>query len=239
VKPRGASTETCSSSPPATPPAARARTSFPPFTTNQSWRAKSVTRQLRGGELVPDPTFDEVFPEAVRTLSHVHWTPVEVAFRAARLLAPTRSSRIIDVGAGAGKFCLVAAAATGADVQGVERDPYLASVAREAARRMGLAIDVRDGSFEAEDPSTFDGIYLFNPFTESVSLPDSSGPQAHDPRRARSDVSRAESFLRNARVGARVATFCGFGGTMPKRYELMLRERRGDGILEVWTKTHA
>jgi SAM-dependent methyltransferase len=211
---------------------------FPPFTARQSWRAKSVTRILRGGEIVTDEAFDEVFPEAVRQASEVHWTPVEVAFRAARLLAPTRSARVLDVGAGAGKFCLIAAAATGADVHGIERSPYLASVAREAARRMGVAINVRDGTFETEDPSTFDGIYLFNPFTESLCVPGAVRSVAHDTRCARSDVKRAETFLRGARVGARVATFCGFGGPMPQRYERMIREERGDGILEIWTKTH-
>ena len=212
---------------------------FPAFTARHSWNAKAVVRRLRGGEIVSDETFDEVFPEAVRRVSEVHWTPVEVAFRAARLLAPARSARIIDVGAGAGKFCLVAAGATGADVHGVERSPYLASVAREAARRMGVATNVREGSFESEDPSTFDGIYLFNPFTESLCVPGAVTAFDHDARRAGNDIRRAEKFLRGARVGVRVATFCGFGGPMPKRYELMIREYRGGGVLEVWTKTHA
>lgn len=220
-------------------PARLADLDFPPFTTRHSWRAKSVARLLRSGEIVPDETFDEVFPEAVKHVSEVHWTPVEVAFRAARLLAPTRTARILDVGAGAGKFCLVAAAATGADVHGVERSPYLASVAREAARRMGLAIDVRETSFESEDPASFDGIYLFNPFTESLCVPGAVVAFEHEARRSRSDVRRAEKFLRGARVGARVATFCGFGGPMPNRYERVVREQRGGGVLEIWTKTHA
>lgn len=223
----------------ASSPARPAGLDFPPFTTKQSWQAKSVTRLLRGGEIVPDETFDEVFPDAVRHVSEVHWTPVEVAYRAARLLAPTRSARVLDIGAGAGKFCLIAAAATGADVHGVERNPYLASVAREAARRMGLAIDVRDGSFESEEPSTFDGIYLFNPFTESLCVPGAVAAFEHDARRSRSAIRRATKFLRGVRVGARVATFCGFGAPMPKRYELMIREQRGGGLLEIWTKRDA
>lgn len=212
---------------------------FPAFTARLSWNAKSVTRELRNGAIVSDESFDAVFPEAVRHVSEVHWTPVEVAFRVAWLLVPTRSARLLDVGAGAGKFCLVAAAATGADVRGVERSPYLASVAREAARRMGVAIDVRDGSFESEDPSTFDGIYLFNPFTDSLCVPGVVAAFEHEERRAQKDVRRAEKFLRGARVGARVATFCGFGAPMPKRYERMLREERGGGVLEVWTKMDA
>lgn len=213
---------------------------FPAFTARLSWNAKSVARQLRGGAIVSDESFDEVFPQAVRHISEVHWTPVEVAVRAARLLAPTRSSRLLDVGAGAGKFCLVAAAATGAGVCGVERSPYLASVAREAARRMEVSIDIRDGSFECEDPSTFDGIYLFNPFTESLYVPGVVPALfEHEESRSQTDVRRAEEFLLGARVGARVATFCGFGAPMPKPYERMLREERGGGVLEVWTKMDA
>ncbi len=212
---------------------------FPPFTARHSTQARSIARTLRTGELVSDEAFDEVFPEAVRLASNVHWTPVDVAFRVAHLLAPTAGARILDVGSGAGKFCLVAAAATGADVKGVEQNPYLLSVARESARRMGVAIDVRAGSFESEDPSTFDGIYLFNPFTESICIPGAVADLGHDVRSSRSEVRRAEIFLRGARVGARVATFCGFGGTMPDRYAILVREQRGGGTLEVWTKTRA
>lgn len=240
VHPSDEASPTESPSPPArTSPIRPTGLDFPAFTARDSWKAKSVTRQLRSGEIVSDESFDEVFPDAVRHVSEVHWTPVEVAFRAARLLAPTRSARIIDVGAGAGKFCLVAAAATGADVRGVERSPYLVSVAREAARRMSVAINVREGSIESEDPSTFDGIYLFNPFTETLCVPGAVRAFEHDARHSASDIRRAERFLRGARVGARVATFCGFGAPMPKRYELILQEQRGGGLLEVWRKTHA
>ncbi len=104
---------------------------------------------------------------------------------------------------------------------------------------MGVAINVREGSFESEDPSTFDGIYLFNPFTESLCVPGAVPALEHGARRSGNDVRRAKRFLRGARVSVRVATFCGFGGPMPKGYELILREERGGGLLEVWTKSHA
>jgi SAM-dependent methyltransferase len=224
---------------PAPRPAQPAGLDFPPFTALHSWNAKAVARQLRNGETVSDGLFDEVFPDAVRRVSEVHWTPVEVAVRAARLLAPTKSARVLDVGSGAGKFCLVVAAVTGADVRGVERSPYLVSVAREAARRMRVAIDVSEGSFEAEDPSMFDGIYLFNPFTESLCVPGAVAAFEHDARYSRNDIRRAEKFLRGARVGTRVATFCGFGACMSRPYERTLREQRGGGVLEVWTKMPA
>jgi SAM-dependent methyltransferase len=212
---------------------------FPPPTAARRRAARAVARVLRGGEIVDDAAFDAVFPEAVRRVSEIQWTPVEVAFRAARFLAPARSARVLDLGAGAGKFCLVAAAATGAEVHGIEQSAYLVDVAREAARRMRLDVAVRQGPFESEDPSTYDGLYLFNPFTDSLVIPGAVPPTEEDTWLPRSDVLRAERFLRGTRIGARVATFCGFGGAMPRGFQCVARERRGGGLLELWTKADA
>ena len=50
------------------------------------------------------------------------------------------------------------------------------------------------------------------------------------------DVAAAERFLSRAPYGTRVVTYCGWGGSMPKDYELVLRERCA-GLLELWRKT--
>src|SRR5262245_2791350 len=84
-----------------------------------------------------DGSFDSVYDEEIRALSEEHWTPVAVAARAARILTFAGATRILDVGSGVGKFCIVGALCTAARFVGVERRHRLVSIARRAAAEMG------------------------------------------------------------------------------------------------------
>ncbi len=69
-----------------------------------------------------DALFDAMYPEAIRLVSRRFWTPIAVAQRAAELLRGAGARRILDVGAGLGKFVLAAArAAPELDFVGVEQ----------------------------------------------------------------------------------------------------------------------
>jgi tRNA A58 N-methylase Trm61 len=200
-------------------------------------RAELVAGILRRGRLVPDETFDEIYPDVVRSASAAHWTPVRICARVVELLRLRPGDRLLDVGAGAGKFSLVTAAMSGARVRGVERQPQLVKVAREAARRLAIDVEVTDGSFEAEDPQRVDAAYFFNPFTETTLLPGLRDVAAdHFAGRAAADIAAAERFLETARIGMRVVTFCGFGGAVPAAYERLAQEAWEGGVLELWEK---
>jgi hypothetical protein len=188
---------------------------------------------------VVDRVFDEVFPTRARRASRVHWTPVEVAMRAASLLGGKPNAKVLDVGSGIGKFCIVAAAARpGLRVCGVEQRAPFVHVAREAARAIGVDVEFVHGTLDAHDPASVDGVYLFNPFAENLSSPEDRLDETVElsERRFWQDVESAERFLRAARAGTRVVTYCGWGGTMPRGYRLALRERRV-GTLELWIKS--
>jgi SAM-dependent methyltransferase len=224
-----------------TKPAQRAEIdplAFAPFTRARRMRAELVAGILRAGRAVPDETFDELYPDAVRRVSSFHWTPVRVCFRVAELLRLGRGERILDIGAGAGKFSIVAAVTSGACVRGVEREPLLADVAREAARRFGVDVEIVDGTFENEDPASFDAVYLFNPFVEMLLLPGLARDVPPDRFGARvaADVAAAERFLASMRAGSRLVTYCGFGGKVPPTFERRSGEPWDGGILELWEK---
>src|SRR3954471_20676012 len=96
-------------------------------------------RALSRHELGADDEFDTVYSERVRSHSERHWTPVEVATRAADLLVASAYTRVLDVGSGAGKFCIVGALATRhGRFYGVEQRADLVHAAREAARHYGV-----------------------------------------------------------------------------------------------------
>jgi SAM-dependent methyltransferase len=200
-----------------------------------------IACRLRRGALVADRVFDEVFPLAARSPSRVYWTPVEVAVRAAKLLEDGRSPvgprTILDIGAGVGKFCIVAAAAVSAQVRGVEHRPHLVDIAREAAAKIGVSPSFTHGTLEEQDPSSIDAVYMFNPFAENlcprVDRLDGTVELSED--KFWRDIRATERFLARAKVGTRVAIYCGFGGNMPDGYVLATRERCA-GTLELWVK---
>jgi len=99
--------------------------------------ARLLDRLLSGAQ-VADLEFDAIYPQWVRRLSEQHWTPLDVCIRAAELLVTDERSTVLDVGSGAGKFCLIGAASTGATFVGVEQRPRLVRIARETSRRAGV-----------------------------------------------------------------------------------------------------
>src|SRR5258708_18721865 len=98
-----------------------------------------LSSRLRDGYCVSDSDFDQVYPRAAREVSSAFWTPVSVALRVARLLVQGSPTRVLDVGSGVGKFCIVGAAATGASLVGVEHREHFVCTARETARLVGVS----------------------------------------------------------------------------------------------------
>jgi protein-L-isoaspartate O-methyltransferase len=132
-------------------------------------RIKKVAEDLQGGKMVTDFRFDQVYPPTIRKLSQTHWTPVEVAIRAAELLATSRQTRVLDVGSGCGKFCTVAALSNPAHFIGIEQRPHLLATAKKAAAELGASqASFIPGNMADLDWSFFDAFYLFNPFYENV-----------------------------------------------------------------------
>jgi len=200
--------------------------------------ALAIRDALQRRAAVSDAELDQVFPDELRERSHLHWTPVSVAVRAAELLAPAPapSTRVLDVGAGVGKLCLVGAVVTGAMWWGVEQDPIQVSAANQAA--WALDVDRRtrfvhgDGSRMAWDE--FDAFYFYNPFTTLMLAPHASPFVRY--ATIQNTLRRVVQRLATTRVGTRVVTYHGFGGKLPEGYSLRRREPAGGDALELWVR---
>jgi hypothetical protein len=170
-----------------------------------------------------DQAFDRLLPDHLRVLSHKYWTPVDVAIRATSLLCPASRTRILDVGSGVGKLCVVGAMSASGMWCGVEQHEPLVHAARMLASTLGVAerTTFLHGDALAVDWNEFDAIYLYNPFE--------TPPSDVDPRRQMIDfralVACVERRLATLRDQVRVVTLNGFGGAMPASYELVYHER--------------
>lgn len=198
---------------------------------------RTIREAIRDGDPVDDRAFDAVYPPGLRRASPVYWTPIDAAARAATLLATEPGARILDVGSGVGKFCIVAASLGVAQVSGIEHRARLVGIAEEAAKRFEVDVAFKRGTLDDCDPGVVDGVYFFNPFLENLCPPEDWLDTTVElgPERFVRDIARAEAFLRAARVGTKVVTYCGFGGRIPRGYERVFAENRG-GLLELWVK---
>jgi SAM-dependent methyltransferase len=204
-----------------------------------AWAPSAVAARLRAGGVSSDPEFDQIYDHWLRRISQLYWTPVAVARRAAKLLTAGGRRRVLDIGSGVGKFCIVGALTTAAQFVGVEQRHKLVKVARKAAARFAArrtAFVV--GDFASVDFGEFDAFYLFNPFEElvNVDICPIDGTTDISPARYDHHVLSLQSKLSEAPRGARVLTYFGYGGPRPPGYRLVRKERAGSDALVLWQK---
>jgi predicted RNA methylase len=200
---------------------------------------QTVSQRLRHKQSVPDHAFDLVYPPDIRRVSATFWTPVDVALTGAEWLESTGCRALLDVGAGAGKFCVVASLALGQRVTGIEQRGHLTDIGSAAAAHYGAQVDYVHGTIETIDVSPFDSFYLFNPFGENFYAPDEqldSEVELSALRRMH-DVEIVQHWLDSAPAETRLLTYHGFGGRIPTNYALLREELKGDGYLRLWQKT--
>jgi protein-L-isoaspartate O-methyltransferase len=205
----------------------------------EGFLAQSLKRKLLMGAEVEDEVFDLLYPPEVRKFSQIHFTPLLVAKKAADVLKTMKVERMLDVGSGSGKFCILTAILSGISVTGIEQRDFLALAAKKAKNAFRLEnVNFLAGSAFEISWKEFDCIYFYNPFCE----------QKTPERRMRNDVPLQESLyqsyvqqslsrLQEQKKGSKVMTYHGLGGAMPDTYSLYYQKAVGSDFLKVWIKT--
>lgn len=185
---------------------------------------------------IEDENFDRVFPPKIRKLSALHWTPVRVAAEAARLLVTAPGTRVLDVGCGPAKFCLVAASLTEGSFTGVEQREDLVAAARSAARRLQLDdVEIIHGNVLALDFNPYDAFYIYNPFEENMAKKhriDATVPLS--PLLFKRYNNHVAAQLGAMTLGTRVVTYAGYADEIPSCYDCESTHFRDE--LKLWIK---
>jgi SAM-dependent methyltransferase len=203
---------------------------------------------------IEDEKFDLIYPPKIRKLSSVFWTPVAVAAEAARILVTAPNTRVLDIGCGPGKFCLVGASLTDGRFTGVERRSDLVAAARQAATDLGLlprppacdsirgslgeggsSVEFIDGNVLEVDFADYDAFYLFNPFEENMyggHKIDSAVPLS--PTLFKRYTSHVAAHLGARPLGTRVVTYAGYADDIPACY--YCEEALFGDDLKLWIK---
>ncbi len=188
--------------------------------------------------LSSDTEFDNLFPIHIQNLSAVHWTPLNVAAVAARWLAPNAGAKVIDIGAGVGKFCIAGSIYTKGIFTGIEQRKNFVTIGNKVVKQLGLQrVSLIHGNFTELDLGGYTGIYFFNSFHENLVFADALDNKIEMSGELYELYSAHMLRQLNAMpVGTRLATFWLSITEIPGCYKL--QDSHFNNLLKLWVKEH-
>lgn len=185
-----------------------------------------------------DEEFDAIYPPHIRALARKHWTPVAVAKTAAQFLVRKRGHRVLDIGSGAGKFCVVGASCTRGDFTGVEQRLELVELSQSISTTHQLDnVTFLQANINTIDFSKYEAFYLYNSFFENIDTRNSIDDVVDLQTQHYNDYS-TYTFDQLSRLpsGVRVATYFTDPAIIPSEFSLM--NVLYNGNLKLWEKIH-
>ena len=186
---------------------------------------------------VADSEFDLIYPRKIKEVSKIHFTPVRIAKVAAYYLAGNAGTKVLDVGSGAGKFCMIGSACTEGHFYGVEQRKNLCSAAKRISNHYNLTnvqfinSNITDVEFKA-----FDAFYCFNPFYENVNVLGRIDDKVELNRKLYDDYSEyVKEQLTDMPIGTKLVTYYSFLKEVPDSYQVQFAAF--DEKLKFWEKT--
>lgn len=204
---------------------------------NETDQPSDFPKEIALQSFSSDEAFNALYPEPVRMVAGKHWTPVEVAMKVAEFLNTHAGAKILDIGSGAGKFCLIAAKRfPRLSFTGIEQRKNLVHLSNQLKKKAGLLnVDFIHGNLENFDISRFDHFYFYNAFYENL-----PGTQKID-----LNVRYSEKLydfynlvlykkLLQMPQGTRLATYHSLGNEVPPGFEVVSTDYAG--FLKFWVK---
>lgn len=184
-----------------------------------------------------DSEYDEVYPEHIKKLSDIHWTPIEIARIAIEWLELDEHSHLLDIGSGVGKFCCIAAEMTNAKITGVEKRKNLVRIAEKVIKEKELSnIQIINSNITKIDFKDFNAFYYYNPFCEQISIQGSIDDTiAFSQVRYREYEDYVIDQMEHLPIGTKIVTFYSQEFTLPETYEL--KNLYFNSTLALWVKT--
>lgn len=187
---------------------------------------------------VSDAVFDSLYPIYVRELSEIHWTPLNVIKVAAKFLAPDENAKVIDIGAGVGKFCVAGCQYTKGSFTGIEQRKNFVIVGNKIISELKTyRATLIHGNFIDFDLSGYTGIYFFNSFHENIVPSDSLDHKIErSPELYTTYTLHLLKQLNAMPVGTRLATYWLDLTEIPACYKLCWSQF--DNLLKLWVKEY-
>ena len=196
-----------------------------------------IFENLKLGLEVTDAEFDEIYPTDIRPLSKRHFSPVAVAKMAVAYLADTPNAKILDIGSGVGKFCMIGAACTEGVFTGVEQRENLHSLSVSLAQKYNLSnVHFIHGNILSINFEDYNAFYFFNAFFENILVDDSIDKAVELDKELFFLYSLyLRKQLSKLPIGTKLATYYACSEEIPPSYTVM--STQFEGRFKLWEKT--
>lgn len=183
-----------------------------------------------------DASFDYLYPNHIKELSQMHWTPIDIAKKAAFFLAVT-NARVLDIGSGVGKFCITAGAHfPQTQFIGIEQREAFCSYANVAKDEINVDnVSFIHGNLTDLDYDDYDHFYFYNSFYENIE------PGSRIDYAVTTSVELYERYSRFVyamldakKSGTRLVTYYGRETQIPPSYNLI--DQAYNKMLKMWIK---
>lgn len=185
---------------------------------------------------ITDDDFNSIYPPKISMLAKKHWTSVSVAKLASEFLVERPGTRVLDIGSGVGKFCMVGASHTKGYFTGVEQRLDLITL----SQRLSDSYYIHNVKFVHANITSikfndYDAFYYFNSFHENIDMKNKidntiilSAQLYHS-----YSLYMVEQFT-SLPLGARLVTYCSPSTIIPRTFKLQDAYR--GGLLKFWEK---
>ncbi len=183
---------------------------------------------------ISDKEFDDNFPKEIERLSGKHWAPATIAKRAAKFLVNRPGIKVLDIGSGAGKFCIIGAACSDGFFTGVEQRQNLCEVAATIAQHYHVSnVKFVHANVMDIDFSQYDAFFFYNAFYENIEGGNAIDKSVDlDPELYQRYTLILTEKLSKMPAGTRLVTY--WGEWMPEGYELVYTN--GNDSLRFWER---
>lgn len=194
-------------------------------------------KQLKYNKNILDTEFNTIYPSPLDDLAGLHFSPITVIQDAIEFLVQQEGTRVLDIGSGAGKFCMVGASCSAGVFTGVEQHEHLHLI----SKKMSKFYQIKDVHFIHQNINTinfsdYDAFYFFNSFYENLDTSDSLISNMEINRDLYHEYSAyVYNQLQNMPIGTRLVSYFSYNLEIPNNY--LLQSSSHAGKLKMWIKT--
>ncbi|MFN6947119.1 MAG: methyltransferase domain-containing protein [Cytophagaceae bacterium] len=183
-----------------------------------------------------DNYFDKIYPDYIQRISKRNWSSILAAKKASEFLFTKPGCKILDIGSGVGKFCIVGAMNTKGFFYGVEYRRDFIHISQQVKNHYSLTnVTFLHENILNINFTLYDAFYFFNSFYEYL---DKDCAKDFQSRPSLDVYIKCRNYmhfqLTQAPINTRVVTHSGLDSEIPLCYKLKKIDYKND--LKFWIK---